>query len=105
MEAIGSLRPGRGTRWTEPRNGRLSLSSTPFVPSIRGFTVVPGASRHHRRPATVATAVSGMIRRRRRLRGALVPSVKWRVVVRVPRFAQTGLAQIPVGADLAGHGP
>ena len=50
-------------------------------------------------------AVLGAVRRRRRLRGAPVPTVKLGVVLCVPRFAKPGLAQIPVGTDLAGHGP
>src|SRR5271154_7495052 len=77
----------------------------------RGPAPAPGAPggvqrlSHHPRPAVAATGGSSVVGRRRRLGGAPVPSVELRVVACVPRFAQPGLAQIPVGADLAGHGP
>src|ERR1700760_4551503 len=56
-------------------------------------------------PPGVAGRSLRVVRRRHRLRGAPVPSVEWRVVACLPGFAQTGLAEIPVRADLAGDGP
>src|SRR5436305_6885165 len=54
--------------------------------------------------ARTPTRASGMVRGRHRVRGALVPSVEWRVVARLPCSVQPRLAQVPVGADLAGRG-
>src|SRR3954454_14166526 len=65
-------------------------------------------ARIHRRwarrsSASRLTKSSRDVRRRDRLRRAPVPSVEWRVVARIPGFAQPGLAEVPVGAYLSRH--
>ena len=83
---------------------RLACAPPPGVVSIGapGIGTVRRAARHEHapgapsgvppRPAIVARAVLSRVRRRRRLGGALVPPVKWRVVAGIPCFVQPGLA-------------
>jgi len=77
-----------GLQAAEPRRARNPRIPRPSAPKAG----MPVRKRKQGWEESSAAGAAGSpvlrgVRRRRRLRGALVPSVKWRVVLPVPRFA------------------